>query len=220
MVTTISPLVQGPARFAGRRIIPPWPLLWTIHTATSAAGGFITGLIISLAGSAAFGGLRGSLELPQSQVGSRTFGYALVTAVGAAAAVNDLGLVSLHLPYLHRQVQRHWIYTLPLVVTVAGFGLQLGAVFLTYVPFASAYVIALLGGFIGKPLLGAALLGICGASRALPLAVTGTALSRNCDARSPSTKLALMRRPVKRLLGLLSAALAGSAAALVLLEMQ
>jgi len=75
----------------------------------------------------------------------------LVLGCALLAFVSDLPLVSWHLPEHPRQVNEQWIGRYRRWVYAAGFGVQIGAGFATYIMTAAVYLTAALAVLSGRP---------------------------------------------------------------------
>ncbi len=122
--------------------------------ATSAAW-FVTG---STVGGLALGAL---MAAPAAVVGAVGPAPAVVSAVvalaAAVAAAADAGL--LRVPVHHRQVNERWLDGLRPWAYSAGFGLQIGTGFATYITTATLYLLVVLAAMTGSP-LAAVVLGV------------------------------------------------------------
>lgn len=132
---------------------------WSVTTAAYLVGSVVGGLAV--------GGLLGLVSVPvRSQVG--VVGALVVLALAAAAgALADTG--RLPLPAWRRQVDERWLTTYRGWVYGAGFGLQLGAGVVTIVTSAATWVVMLAAALSGSLLAGAAIGGLYGLCRALPV---------------------------------------------------
>src|SRR5690349_7045141 len=141
MLTSISPLGE---RARGNR----WGMTVAVYVAASVLGGLTTGALLGAAGS-----LLDPLPL-------------VAAAVCVAAAVADL----LHrLPTMRRQVDEDWLTRYRGWVYGAGFGFQLGLGLVTIVTSAATYATVALCLLSGGVASGAAIGGVFGLVRALPI---------------------------------------------------
>jgi hypothetical protein len=142
MVETFTPAVCGSRRRQGL-----------------ALAGFAAGAV---AASALLGAALGAL--------GALIGVPLVLAVAGIAvlaAVREAGLARLPLPQIRRQVPERWRAELPLPVWSVGYGLGLGAGFLTFQPVATFWVACATAIALGRPLVAAACFAAYGAGRAV-----------------------------------------------------
>jgi cytochrome c biogenesis protein CcdA len=86
-----------------------------------------------------------------------------------AYALHELRLVSLPYPQRQQQVPAHWRYQFHPYLTAGLFGFFLGTGFVTFIPTATYYILAVAAAFYGSPAVGALVFMIYGAARALPL---------------------------------------------------
>ncbi len=118
-------------------------------------GGALMGLIVGgvtiLVSAPLLRLMASGLGTPASLEGLR---YGVLGVLALLAASHDLSVLKLPLPHFLRQVPRAWVYDLPPIWTSIGFGLQLGALFLTVMPLAAVYVVVLYGGLTGNLLAG------------------------------------------------------------------
>ncbi|BCX05816.1 MAG: hypothetical protein KatS3mg053_3754 [Candidatus Roseilinea sp.] len=98
-----------------------------------------------------------------------------MAVISGLYALHELGIVQLPYPQLERQVQSDWRNRYPPLTVAVFYGFQLGAVFLTYIPVATVYVVSLSALLYG-PVIGMTIFLCFGLGRAaiVPL-VTGLA---------------------------------------------
>ncbi len=196
MMGSITPLGQ---RARGSRF---WPTA-TAYVIASASAGALVGAVLGIVG------------LPLARTLPWTGRIALLVVVTFFGLAADLGIGGLRLPSVRRQVNEEWMLRYRGPVYGAGFGLQLGAGFVTIVT-ASAIYAALFAELLVGDILPAALIGLVfGTLRALPiLAVAGV--------REPGQLGRVQRElgrwggPVRRAILWAESALAVVAAAVVL----
>ncbi len=80
-----------------------------------------------------------------------------------------MGIVSLPHPQRRKQVPSHWRYRLHPYLTAGLYGLILGGGLATFIPTASYFILVLAAALSGSPVLGALILSMYGAARALLL---------------------------------------------------
>jgi hypothetical protein len=119
------------------------------------------------------------------------------------AAAREAGFLRLPLPQLRRQVPERWRAELPLPVWSVGYGLGLGAGFLTFQPVATFWVACAAAVALGRPLLAGLCFAAYGAGRAVMAAWPGRG---QADATAAVEGLARRRRVL----------LVGNVAALIL----
>jgi hypothetical protein len=90
-----------------------------------------------------------------------------VAGIAVLAAAREAGLARLPLPQIRRQVPERWRAELPLPVWSVGYGLGLGAGFLTFQPVATFWVACATAVALGRPLVAAACFAAYGAGRAV-----------------------------------------------------
>jgi hypothetical protein len=169
MVSAINPLAE---RARGNRY---WlTAIW-----------FILG---SLAGGLVLGGASGIGAMLVRALGVRADAALAVGAAGCLVAVAaDLRLAGFHLPLHPRQVNERWLGSYRRWIYAAGFGVQIGVGFATYIMTAATYLLVLLAALTGSP-AGALIAGLSyGVLRGLAVL-----LSARC--RTPQALLALHRR--------------------------
>ncbi len=212
MIATISPLVKGPVQHTQGKdtTVPPWPILWLAHLIACGVGGALMGLIVGgvtiLVSAPLLRLMASGLGTPASLEGLR---YGVLGVLALLAASHDLSVLKLPLPHFLRQVPRAWVYDLPPLWTSIGFGLQLGALFLTVMPLAAVFVVVLYGGLTGNLLAGVLLGALCGASRALPLLATGGVVGRVWDSDQLSRWVLGTKAPARVIVGVAGGVLAG-----------
>ena len=151
MVETITPVVYG-----GRA---RWTAALTLHTvgATVTAGMF--GLLL--------GWLGDSLQAPWGRAGALA-----LAAVALAYALAELPRITVTVPQLRRQVPDWWReeFGWPIAATLYGAGLGIG--FLTYLGHGTLVVVAAGAVMIGRPALGALIVGTFGIARGISAATS------------------------------------------------
>ncbi|SRR5581483_1148427 len=186
MLTSITPLGE---RGRGSR----WGVTVAFLVAGSALGGVAAGAAFGLAGELVLPGGGGPLRL------------AALAAVLAAGLALDLGVASLRLPSVRRQVDERWLGAYRGWVYGAGFGLQLGAGLVTVVT-ASATYATFAASFLSAGLAPGALIGgVFGLAR-------GATVLGAWRVRDPARLVALGRRIARLEPAARRLALAGEAA--------
>lgn len=150
-------MLRTRVRFAALFLYVLWSLVWVVG---HVAGGVITGCCLGWLGN----------QLPEAVLDRAPLVLAVTAGIGAA---QQLGLVSLPLPALPRQVPRRWMVELPWSVTALGYGLQLGSAVATRIHDASTYVLLVAALLSGSPQAGALMVGMFGLTRALPAIAIG-----------------------------------------------
>jgi hypothetical protein len=152
MVSTISPVVYRRSDL-GRK---GWLVATASHILSSVVGGGFMGGLFGLLGAS----LRSIMDVYQSLlplvVGLLAVGYAL----------HELRLVSLPYPQRQRQVPDHWRHKFHPYLTSGLFGLLLGTGFITFIPTATYYILALAVLLYGSPPIGIFIFAVYGATRA------------------------------------------------------
>jgi len=168
MMSTITPLAE---RARGRRY--GLTALWFILGAT--LGGLVTGALAAV------------LAVAVASTSATAAGLAAVGSVAAlAAGAADLGLLGRPLPHLRRQVNEQWLEQFRSWVYGAGFGLQIGSGFMTYIMTAAVYLVVVLAALLGSP-AGALLIG------GLFGLVRGSAILLTARARTPGDLMVVHR---------------------------
>ncbi len=131
----------------------------------STAAWFVAG---SVAGGALLGatGAVVALVVSAAHVGSTTADVA-AAAAAALAATADLLVAGRRAVGHHRQVNERWLDQFRPWVYGAGFGFQIGSGIATYVTTAGVYLVVVLGGLTGRPLVAVAFGLLFGAVRGL-----------------------------------------------------
>ena len=137
----------------------------------------------TLAG-AALGAVLGFIGSP---LAAPPLALVIVAVVAIAGSLFDARAFGLRVPGPKRQVDENWLVTYRGWVYGAGFGMQLGAAFLTIVTASATWVVFACALFAGSAPAGAAIGATFGLVRALPILTA----ARVGD---PSTLRALMRR--------------------------
>lgn len=169
MMSTITPLAE---RARGRRY--GLTALWFILGAT--LGGLVTGSVAAL------------FSVAVANTSATAAGLAALGALAAlAAGAVDLGVLGPPPPHLRRQVNEQWLEQFRSWVYGAGFGLQIGSGFMTYIMTAAVYLVVVLAALLGSP--GGALLigGLFGFVR-------GSAILLTARARTPRDLMMVHRR--------------------------
>ncbi len=198
MIPTISPLVKGPVQHTQGKdtAVPRWPILWLAHFVACGLGGALVGAVIGgvvILVSAPLLGLAAEVGATESLESLR---YGALGILALLAAGHDVSVLRLPLPHFLRQVPRAWVYDLPPLWTSIGFGLQLGALFLTIMPLAGVYVVVLYGGLTGSLLAGA-------------LLVTANLVGRVWGSEQLSEWVLGTRAPARIIVGVTGGVLAG-----------
>jgi hypothetical protein len=133
MVSAINPLAE---RSRGNRY---WlTAIWFV------AGAVLGGAGLGLGGALLAFGLRPLGTLPA---------LVLASAGCLVALAADLRLAGFHLPLHPRQVNELWLMRYRRWLYAAGFGVQIGVGFATYIMTAATYLVVLLAGLTGSPAL-------------------------------------------------------------------
>jgi hypothetical protein len=148
------------ARLRARAGYALWAFLWVLG---HVAGGALLGAALGWAG----GGL------PARALALRP---AILSAGCLVWGLHQLGVVTVPMPEIPRQVSRAWILRLPWGLLALGYGAQLGCGVATRIPVATTYAVLACALLSGDPAAGAAILGLFGAARAAPPAAVGPRL--------------------------------------------
>jgi hypothetical protein len=149
----MTPLVQGrrkPSRY--------WAALLA-HTLGSLVAGAGLGALLGAVGHAVLGA-RGL-----------TNGAVVVTAVGLALGLGEVGLLKLPVIQAPRQTVKQWRELLGAIGAPLAWGLDLGSGLTTYVPYAAYWLVPLAAVAHGDVQYGALVLGMFGLARALTVVV-------------------------------------------------
>lgn len=142
---------------------------WSVTTAAYLVGALVGGIGV--------GSLLGAVSVAVRALVPQAGALWLLLAVAVVGLLADLG--RLPLPTWHRQVDERWLTTYRGWVYGAGFGVQLGAGLATIVTASATYVVMAAAVLSGSVLAGAAIGGVYGLVRALPvLAFAGVRTSR------------------------------------------
>ena len=160
MLASITPLGE---RGRARR----WRVSAPSLVAGSLAGGLAVGALAGGAGAAALA----ALDALGVRVGDTARLGLLAGAAGLALLV-DLRPDRTRAPGPRRQVNEQWLEVYREWVYGAGYGMQLGAAVLTQVATAAVYVMLLAAALTGSVAAGAAVGGVFGLVRALPVLAT------------------------------------------------
>jgi hypothetical protein len=171
MLSSISPVGE-----ASRR--QRYSVTATAYVLGSLAGGAAMGAVLGAAGALAAWAIGGW---------STAQGLLVLALAAALGLVSDLGPARLALPSWRRQVDERWLTTYRGWVYGAGYGLQLGAGWMTIVASSTTYVAGLAALMTASPSAGALVGVVFGGVRALPLLLTART-------RSPAALTSLMRR--------------------------
>lgn len=159
MLSSITPLGER-----GRH--NRWGRTVTWYIAGATLGGISLGLAL-----AGMGQLLGSAVAPFSN--RAVFG--IVASVLALALLFDTGVMGEKVPSIRRQVNEDWLDSYRNWVYGGGFGWQLGLGVVTIVPTAGTYVTWLMALLTGSIWMGAAIGGIFGLARAVPILAVASA---------------------------------------------
>lgn len=129
--------------------------------------------VASVTAAAAVGGLLGWVG---AIIGHQRILLAGAALIAVLAALREAGILRVAVPDIKRQVPEHWRRTLPLPVWTTGYGAILGSGFGTYQPAATYWTTLGAVTAMGKPLAGAACLGIFGLTRGVMVVAPGSAL--------------------------------------------
>jgi hypothetical protein len=157
------------------------------------AAGYVAGAVL---GGALLGSVLGLAALGVGMLGlplpSRIAAGVVVAVLGAAA---DVGLLGVALPVVRRQVNERWLDRYRGWVYGAGFGVQIGVGFATYVMTAALVVVALLAALSASPGLafGAGL--TFGTARGLTV-LANVGVTNGAALLSAHRRYAAWRRPV------------------------
>ncbi len=145
------------------------------HRYSLTAAWFVAGSVV---GGALLGGVAVLGHIALSPLSS---GTALLAGIGccAIAMASDSAVIPLRLPNHPRQVNEQWLGRYRRWVYAAGFGLQIGCGFATYIMTAAVYLTVLLGALSGSAALA------CGAGVAFGL-IRGLAVLLSSSARTPA----------------------------------
>lgn len=169
MMSTITPLAE---RARGRRY--GLTALWFILGAT--LGGLVTGSVAAL------------FSVAVANTSATAAGLAALGALAAlAAGAVDLGLLGPRIPHLRRQVNEQWLEQFRSWVYGAGFGLQIGSGFMTYIMTAAVYLVVVLASLLGSPLRALCIGGLFGLVR-------GSAILLTARARTPRDLMMVHQR--------------------------
>jgi hypothetical protein len=152
------------------------------------AGAVLGGAILGLALALAAGGVR-TLSLP---LPARIAAGALAAVLGAAA---DLGLLGVALPVVRRQVNERWLDRYRGWVYGAGFGVQIGVGFATYVMTAALVVVVVLAALSASPAVAFGAGVTFGAARGLTV-LANAGVTTTAALLSAHRRYAAWRRPV------------------------
>jgi hypothetical protein len=190
MVETITPVVHG-----GRR--SRWAVSVLVHALGAVASAATLGAIMGTAGMV--------LGAPWGPAGPATV-YAAGELLGLRVPV----------PEARRQVPEWWRWTLPPLAAACLYGLGLGIGFLTHVRHGTLVAVAVAATASGDPLASAAVLGVFGLARAVPLLITAAASTEEDVAAGARRLEGVGASAAPRLAnGLILVALAVSAAAAI-----
>jgi len=157
MLGSITPLGQR-GRIAG------WS--WTVgfYVAGSVAGGVLIGAALGAAGALLIGAAPAATD-----AAGQTSALMVAAAAALAAAAADALLRGRPLPGPTRQVNEDWLHLYRGWLYGAGFGLQLGLGVATVVTTAGVYATLVIAAASGSMAAGAAIGGVFGFARALPV---------------------------------------------------
>jgi hypothetical protein len=158
MLSTITPLAEWSR---GRR--------WGVTATWFVVGAVVGGACLGAIGSLVALGVRG--------IGtSATAALVAATVACLVAAAMDLDLVGPRLPHHRRQVDERWLDEYRGWVYGLAFGVQIGTGLATYIMTAAVYLIVVLAGLTGEPLIALALGVLFGLTRGLTI-LLGTRLT-------------------------------------------
>ncbi|HEY6532008.1 MAG TPA: hypothetical protein VIY72_06875 [Acidimicrobiales bacterium] len=178
MLSTVTPLAEAGR---GRR--------WSVTAAWFVVGAVVGGLTLG-AGMAGLAALVGVLDLSTSVV----LGITAVAALLCAAS--DLDLFGWHIPFHGRQVNERWLDQYRAWVYGGGFGWQIGVGLGTYITTAGLYLMILLAGLTGSPMLALALGAGFGLVRGLAI-LAGRHITSTDRLLAVHRRFAALRQPVR-----------------------